>query len=121
MSYQQTLDRIASLECSRIPTGGHCQNRQKEQSEQARLLCWRLSKRVAAVAPKGLGRWPRAWSIVAGSSHRFLVTLARWEAEGSAIDRARLVEAADRVVEDWRRAAAEWTRAGKPAADAMER
>jgi hypothetical protein len=79
------------------------------------LICRRLAKAVAMVAPAGLGYWPRAWELVEEPSRQFLDALDEWVCGGTADARAELQMAADAVVAAWFSAAAEWEQLGQAA------
>lgn len=79
--------------------------------ERAREICRRLTRDVADVAPKGIGRWDRAWEIVDGPSASFMLALSTWEADPTSEAAKQAVRDNYRaVVEAWRRAAEEFTR-----------
>ena len=63
----------------------------------------------AVIAPKGIGRWDRAWEIVDAPSGAFVIALTAWETSPS--DEAALVVsgAYDGVLNAWREAASEYT------------
>ncbi len=88
--------------------------------ERTRYVCRRLTERVGEVAPPGLGKWDRAWELVADPSTAFLDALTAWEGEDAPRSRARLQAAADAVVRAWRLAGEEWEARGRPGADARE-
>jgi hypothetical protein len=88
--------------------------------ERTRYVCRRLTERVGEVAPPGLGKWDRAWEVVADPSTAFLDALREWEGEDTPKSRARLQAAADAVVKAWRLASQEWEARGRPGADAPE-
>ena len=83
-------------------------------AERGRVVCRRLSERIARVAPPGLGRWGPAWDIVEAPSRAFLAALSRWEETGTADAAAAVRTAAERVVATWAEAARQWEAAGRP-------
>ncbi len=89
------------------------------REEMARLVARRLARRVARVAPPGLGRWQRAWELVGPPSERFVDLLVEWEhadpADGQDEVRKQMIRAAaDDVVQAWAAAARLWEDAGRP-------
>lgn len=88
--------------------------------ERTRYVCRRLTERVGEVAPAGLGKWDRAWALVADPSTAFLDALREWEEADTPATRDRLQDAADAVVRAWRLAGEEWEARGRPGADARE-
>ena len=88
----------------------HCERR-----ERGTELCSRLAKRVAEIAPAGIGRWDRAWDIVAEPGAKFIVALTAWEAEPSSVTKERIRITYNNVLRAWRRAVAEYEseRAGR--------
>lgn len=80
-------------------------------SERARAICRRLTEDVASIAPKGIGRWDRAWEIVDSPSAGFMLALSAWEAEPTSESAKQAVrDSYGAVVEAWRQAADEYTR-----------
>lgn len=78
------------------------------RSEAARELCRRLTADVHAVAPPGLGRWGRAWQLVAGATDAFLDELHAWEHDGSRHRVEHIQHLYDEVVAAWAMAASEY-------------
>ena len=85
-----------------------------DRRERADAIARHLSAKVNAVAPRGLGAWDHAWRVVEEPSNAFLDALHDWEESGSAADRQRVKETAERVMAAWRHAATLWEAAGKP-------
>lgn len=83
-----------------------------ERRERGTLLCRQLADEVASIAPGDIGRWERAWEIVAGADTAFLVALTLWETTGADGDLPALRAAYGNVVTAWRRAVAEYEREG---------
>lgn len=81
----------------------------EERRERGTLLCGRLSRDVAKIAPEGLGTWNQTWSIVGPSDARFVLALARWEATGHDADKPPLRQAYSAVLDAWKCAAAAFT------------
>lgn len=80
--------------------------------ERAAELCRRLTADVRAVAPPGLGRWDRAWQLVAGATDAFLDELHAWEHDGSRARVERIQHLYDEVVAGWGMAASEYMATG---------
>ena len=80
-----------------------------DRQEKGRLLSWKLAEAVAAIAPKGIGHWDRAWQIVDGPGADYMLALISWEKSPS--DEAAMVVsvAYDGVLEAWRIAAIGYT------------
>lgn len=93
----------------------------RPRSETARLLTREVSRRIADVAPAGLGHWPPAWELVAAPTDAVLDAIHEWEAAGDGTPREEELRravsaAADRALEAWREAARRWEAAGCPCA-----
>jgi len=80
------------------------------------LICQRLTREVASIAPKGIGSWPRAWEITAEPDADFMAALTAWESEPMN-DRAkqRVRDAYQDVLAAWRTAVAEYQDQGAEA------
>lgn len=83
-------------------------------TERGRLICQRVTRRIAEVAPPGLGLWAPAWEIVATPSDYFLDRLKEWESRDAAQTRTALEGAVNELVRAWRTAAEAWDAAGRP-------
>ena len=79
------------------------------RQEKGRLLCQKLAEAVAHIAPREIGRWDRAWTIVDGPSATFMAALSAWEIDPSDLTMQRVSDAYDEVTDAWRNAAAEYT------------
>jgi hypothetical protein len=79
-----------------------------ERRERGRLLCGHLAADVVKLAPEGVGRWERAWEIVAAADADFILALAHWEATGLDADKPALRAAYFAVLDAWKRAATEY-------------
>ena len=91
----------------------------KPRSERSRNATRRLTEAVARVAPTGLGRWDRAWEVVAEPSRAYLDAIVQWEnAPEDGPDEVTLRKsvkvAADAVIAAWAEAAQQWAAAGRP-------
>ena len=82
--------------------------------ERVQYVCRRLGTCVGQVAPEGVGRWDRAWELVADPSSAFLEALDAWKREDTLETRGRLQAAADEVVQTWWKAGQEWLDSGSP-------
>lgn len=81
--------------------------------ERGTEICRRLARDVESIVPKGIGRWPRAWEIVAEADADFMAALTAWEADpGNEAAKQRVREAYRAVVDAWRQAVAEYEREG---------
>ncbi|MEQ1856169.1 MAG: hypothetical protein ABL963_06860 [Longimicrobiales bacterium] len=78
--------------------------------ERGTLVCSRLNKAVEQVTPPGIGRWDRAWDIVAGADADFMVALTAWEADPCDATRELVKHTFAAVLDAWRRAVAEFNR-----------
>lgn len=81
-----------------------------EKVRRATLLCQRLAADVAGIVPEGIGHWETAWDIVADADAAFLAALTAWEATGAELERARVRDAYNAVLEAWKVAAREYRR-----------
>jgi hypothetical protein len=112
-------DKSPSVSSGSAPPG-HSRN------EQGTDIAADVAGRVAAVAPRGLGRWAGAWAMVEQPSVEFLDALHAWEvavdppATDEVILLATVHHTADRVVAAWSRAVEAWERAGRPGSEARE-
>lgn len=81
--------------------------------ERAREICRRLARDVESIVPTGIGRWARAWEIVADADASFIGALAAWEGDPTN-ERAkqRVRDSYAGVLEAWRHAVAEYERSG---------
>jgi hypothetical protein len=81
-----------------------------DRRERGTELCRRLTADVTSIAPPGIGRWGRAWEIVADADSSFMIALTSWEATGDDSMRPALRAAYARALDAWREAVAEWQR-----------
>jgi len=88
--------------------------------ERRRLICEKVSRRIAEVTPPGLGRWDDAWDRVRTPSDAFLDALAAYLEEDTPRTRDRIQRGADALVRAWRNAGQEWEAAGRPGAGDRE-
>ena len=75
-------------------------------------LCRRLSSAVAALAPRGIGRWERAWEIVGPADSEFMIALTAWEADPTDAPMARVESAYKAVLCAWAEAIREYEEQG---------
>lgn len=71
--------------------------------ELAQEIYRRVSKRVRRATPTGTGHWPPTWRLVEGPSRRFLDAVDAWIDVSTDRTKTRVQEAADELVETWRR------------------
>lgn len=82
-------------------------------AERVREICRRLTEDVASIAPKGIGRWDRAWEIVDQPSADFMAALSAWESDPTSEPAKQGVrDTYGAVLDAWREAAAAWEREG---------
>lgn len=82
----------------------------EERRRRGTMLCEKLTREVAEIAPPGIGHWDRAWELVSDADASFMLALTRWEATGSDDDKPALREAYFAVLNAWRTATAEFNR-----------
>ena len=82
--------------------------------ERARIVAERVADRIHAVAPEGLGHWPPVWDHIGAPSDTFMDRLAEWATKDTPTTRSKLESSATALVEAWREASRQWTRAGRP-------
>src|SRR5690606_22256824 len=91
--------------------GGSAMIDPDEIRERGAEVCRRLERAVAVVAPPGIGRWPRAWELVAPADAEFMAALSAWEADPtSEAARQAVRDTFSGVVGAWRLAAIEYRR-----------
>ena len=79
-----------------------------DRRDSGTALCHRLAARVADIAPEGVGRWDRAWDIVAPADVAFMIALNAWESDPTENTKDCVKAAYNDVLDAWRRAAAEF-------------
>ena len=85
-----------------------------EADNRARVVCERVARRIAEVAPREIARFPETWALVAGVSDRFLDALRAWEDADSETTRSSLSESVDELIAGWRDAVRAWEAMGRP-------
>lgn len=76
-------------------------------------ICRLLTEDVGRIAPDGIGRWDRAWTIVDAPTADFMAALSAWESEPKSETAKQAVRDTYRgVLDAWREAVEEYRREG---------
>ena len=79
-----------------------------ERRRRGTMLCEKLTREVADLVPQAIGRWDRAWKIVADADTAFMLALTRWESTGDDAHKPDLRAAYFNVLDAWRNATTEY-------------
>lgn len=71
------------------------------REEAIKLLSEKLTKRIATIAPPGLGHLDETWEAVGPASADYMVAMTEWVRTGEDKARQRLEDAYMAVVQAW--------------------